>query len=122
MPTAKNTCGRCGKSFVASRGNRWTTLCDHCPLPHLSIGKVQSPRNIRELMAVIRARVTGGDAWRCDYCGAADGISDLQKGTCSYGGHSPCTACGGNPFCEPDCSAMADILSRPDIYVAGKIR
>jgi hypothetical protein len=64
---------------------------------------------------MITARYRGarfGDAkgWRCDYCGEIGSFEELRKGECSHV-HEPCSVCGGNPECEPTCTAMLEALS-----------
>lgn len=114
----QNICGRCGEPFIAIAGSPYTTLCGSCPSPHMCVGKISGASSIRELMAVIRSRLAGEDAWNCDYCGEAGTLEDLRQSKCQYV-YLPCDTCGGNPFCEPDCSQMSHLLSRHGTYVVG---
>lgn len=62
----------------------------------------------------------GNGRWRCDYCGTIGAVDEREGCTYEY---EPCDACGGcedSNECKPDCKGMLELLSRPDVYVAGK--
>lgn len=95
----EKSCGRCGKATKKKHKN-FNSLCDKCKVPHQLMTRID------------------GMIFRCDYCGQQGPTSQLEETDCTHL-YQPCEICGGAPYCDPDCGAIAEIFSRPDVYVAG---
>ncbi len=95
-------CGRCGAEFELDEDDDYNTLCPDCQVPHMLLTRL----------------VPGRDLFRCDYCGEKGPRAKLEETECEFE-YPPCDDCGGHPFCEADCAGIAEILARPDVYVAG---
>lgn len=96
--------------MTAERYNPWNLTPppgypDDCPMDmHLSIertNKGQTPSR-----------------WRCVDCGQEGGPDLLGAAGCPTP-KKDCPHCGYGPECALDCKGIAEILSDPDVYVAG---